>query len=409
MAGLDFIYEKMSNFAVMLTRLYRLILLFCLLCGTTGFCAVSPDADVSVDSVAPKSRTWGFLQPVVDYFSKANQVDPNKAFDISFIGGPHYSSEEGFGIGVAGSGLYKAGNNWRTDTITPYSNVTLKLDATTGQMFKIGVEGIHIFPGDHSRLEYDVFIYTFADKYWGIGYNENRHDYNETKYKRLQSQSRLGYLVKLHDGVFIGPSAMFSYIHARDVREESLLFDQPRKTFTTGLGFTFMIDTRDIITGPTRGLYVRVDQQFNPRFLTNKYCFSMTEVLAATYLPVWKGGLICPMVHGRFTYGNTPWGLLSTFGDGRSMRGYYEGRYRDKCEADVQVELRQHVWRRNGVVVWVGAGEVFPDMQCLTMRKVLPNAGIGYRWEFKKGVNVRLDVGFGRSEKGINFSLNEAF
>ena len=40
---------------------------------------------------------------------------------------------------------------------------------------------------------------------------------------------------------------------------------------------------------------------------------------------------------------------------------------------------------------------------------ILPNAGIGYRWEFKKGVNVRLDVGFGRGEKSFNFSLNEAF
>lgn len=91
------------------------------------------------------------------------------------------------------------------------------------------------------------------------------------------------------------------------------------------------------------------------------------------------------------------------------MRGYWEGRYRDKMEADATVELRQHVWRRNGFVVWGGMGNVFRKISCLELRHTLPNFGLGYRWEFKKGVNVRLDVGFGRNGRGINFSLNEAF
>lgn len=372
-------------------------------------------ADSAARAMAPDSvpiehkSKWGFLQPVIDYFGKANTVNPDKAFDISFIGGPHYSSEEGFGIGAAGSGRYKAGKNWRNDSITPHSNITLKVDITTGQMYKIGVEGYHIFPGDRYRLNYDTYFYSFADKYWGIGYDINRCDSNETKYKRLQSQAKVDFVFKLRRGVFLGPSAMFSYIHARNIRPNSLLADEPIRTFTTGLGFSFMIDTRDIPTGATKGVYVKFDQIFNPRFLTNKYAFSMSEVTAATYIKVWKGGLIAPLLHGRFTYGNTPWGLMSTIGGNHFMRGYYEGRYRDKSVIDATVELRQHVWRRNGIAVWVGAGTVFPKFSAMRWRMVLPNAGIGYRWEFKKGVNVRLDIGFGRHEKGINFSLNEAF
>ena len=100
---------------------------------------------------------------------------------------------------------------------------------------------------------------------------------------------------------------------------------------------------------------------------------------------------------------------MSTFGGSHYMRGYYEGRYRDKCAMDATVELRQHVWRRNGIVLWIGAGTVFPKFSALRFNRVLPNGGIGYRWEFKKRVNVRLDIGFGRGEKGINFSINEAF
>ena len=114
-------------------------------------------------------------------------------------------------------------------------------------------------------------------------------------------------------------------------------------------------------------------------------------------------------LHARLTYGNTPWGLLSTLGGTSVMRGYFEGRYRDKSEIDVCIELRQHVWRRNGVVLWVGGATVFPKFSEISARKLLPNYGIGYRWEFKKRVNVRLDLGFGRHQTGFIFSINEAF
>ena len=44
------------------------------------------------------------------------------------------------------------------------------------------------------------------------------------------------------------------------------------------------------------------------------------------------------------------------------------------------------------------------------MRRMLPNVGVGYRWEFKKDVNVRLDVGMGKSGQwGFIFNINEAF
>jgi hypothetical protein len=60
-------------------------------------------------------------------------------------------------------------------------------------------------------------------------------------------------------------------------------------------------------------------------------------------------------------------------------------------------------------VCWIGTGEVFSNTDCFSFDKLLPNAGVGYRWEFKKRVNVRLDLGFGRNQTGVIFSVNEAF
>lgn len=42
-------------------------------------------------------------------------------------------------------------------------------------------------------------------------------------------------------------------------------------------------------------------------------------------------------------------------------------------------------------------------------KQTLPTYGIGYRWEFKNRVNVRLDYGFGKGVSAFYFGINEAF
>ncbi|ELV0770718.1 hypothetical protein SFF50_003939 [Salmonella enterica] len=39
----------------------------------------------------------------------------------------------------------------------------------------------------------------------------------------------------------------------------------------------------------------------------------------------------------------------------------------------------------------------------------LPSAGVGYRFEFKPRVNVRLDYGVGKGSSGFYFQVGEAF
>ena len=77
--------------------------------------------------------------------------------------------------------------------------------------------------------------------------------------------------------------------------------------------------------------------------------------------------------------------------------------------ASLIVEMRQHVWRRNGIVVWAGAGTVFRHFSDINRHTILPTVGVGYRWEFKNRVNVRLDFGFGKHSKNFSVGINEAF
>ena len=59
-----------------------------------------------------------------------------------------------------------------------------------------------------------------------------------------------------------------------------------------------------------------------------------------------------------------------------------------------QVELRQRIYRRHGLEGWVGAGEVW-GTEPFRWGNTLSNFGCGYRFEFKKGMNIRLDYGWG--------------
>lgn len=384
----------------------RIALIFLLF---SSVCASANATDsLAVDSLShlPFYKI-GFIGKVYRYFEESNEPRRDKKFDISFIGGPHYSSNEGFGIGIAGSGSYNAGGI--NDTVTPMSNVMLKGDITTGRLFKIGAEGYHIFANDRYRINYDGYFYTFRDCWWGIGYAQNSNDVNECWYNRLQGFLSLDFVFKIKNKFYVGPRGTFTYIKGYKFENPDLLGDYRPRTFTMGLGATAYVDTRDVPTCATHGNYFRIDVQTCPRFLANKYRFTMAEGRYSHYRQVWKGGVLAGNIHTRFTWGNPPWSMLSTFGGSHQMRAYWEGRYRDKMETDICLELRQHVWRRNGIVVWAGAGTVYPRFSAIRLHEVLPEVGLGYRWEFKKGVNVRLDCGIGRGEKSFCFSLNEAF
>lgn len=359
------------------------------------------------DTIAPPHHK-NIITRVIDYFSESNKVKPTKRFDFSILGGPHYSSETKFGLGVVAAGLYKRN---LSDTVTPQSMVGLYGDFSTTGFYLVGIKGYHIFPLDRSRINYKFYFYSQPNYFWGMGYEPNSNNDNETAYRRKQLKLDADFMKRIGDDIFVGPTGQFCLISGGhlDPAGKWLWNDQAMDVRSYALGIAFMYDTRDNISNAYRGVNVEVHQRFYPAFMGNKYAFSSTEFTGNYYRQLWKGGILATQLHGLFTYGNTPWTMMPSITSSNGLRGYYDGRYNDKCELDATVELRQRVWRRNGLVAWVGAGNVFPKFSKIRLSHTLPNYGVGYRWEFKNRINVRLDVGFGKGEKGIVFNINEAF
>ncbi len=383
-------------------KIFKFIIIT-ILCGCTLHIHAQNDTIQTSDPFYKK----GVIGKVYKYFQESNEVKPQKKFDISFIGGPHYSNETKLGIGLVAAGIYR---NDLNDTVTMPSNISLYSDFTTTGFYLVGIKGYHNFKNNRFRLNYKTYFYSFPNKFWGIGYDNGNLDSNESSYRRKQTKLEIEFLTRIGRHIYIGPSLQFCNIHGKKVENYDLWEGQDMSINSYAAGLTASFDTRDNLQNPYKGTYAAINQRFYPRGLGNHdYGFSSTEVTANQYCKVWKGGILAMQLHGMFTYGRTPWTMLATLGGSNNMRGYYEGRYSDKCEIDATVELRQHIYGRSGVVVWTGAGNVFPKFSEIKWKHTLPNFGIGYRWEFKNRINVRLDYGFGRGESGFVFNINEAF
>lgn len=359
-----------------------------------------------VDTMALRAgKSW--VNRILDYFNDSNKNKKHKRFDFSVIGGPHYASDTKFGLGLVAAGLYRTDPN---DSILPPSNVSLYGDVSSVGFYMLGVRGNHIAPKGRYRIDYHLYFYSFPADFWGIGYEMGDNDANKSDMKRWQAQAEVSFLFRVADNFYIGPLASYDYVIGKHIERPELLQGMDQHTWNVGAGVSLVYDNRDNLTNPHRGIYLNINQMFRPRFMGNDYAFSTTAFRFDAYQRLGKGTVLAEDIGANLNFGNPSWGMMAELGGTHSMRGYYEGRYRDKHSLEATVELRQHVWKRNGIVVWVGAGTIFPKFSALRSKQILPNAGVGYRWEFKKNVNVRLDYGFGKSgQSGFLFNINEAF
>ena len=376
----------------------------------TGISAT--DTDPVSDSIPADTtnRSKGnIIDRIIRYFNESNKEREDGKFDVSFIGGPHYSSDMGLGIGLVASSQY---GHIYTDSVTKrhlHPEASLMLDVSTTGFVMVGLRGTHIFRDDSKRLIYNLEFSNYPQKFWGVGYENGRGD-SWSKFDEVSVEFRGSLQFRLSRNLLLGPSLEAAWINAEKVREKRFWDGERLHMAVVGAGGILAYDTRDNLTAPRRGEYLSLEARLYPRLLGNAdRHFMLVEAAFNIYRGVWKGGILAMRLHSALTWGNTPWCMLPTFGGSYDMRGYYEGRYRDNNEINITAEIRQHIWHRSSAVAWIGAGSIFPKISRFKLRHVLPNFGIGYRWEFKRNSNVRVDFGIGRGETSFIFNINEAF
>lgn len=360
-------------------------------------------ADTLPDTLVTKPS---FMKKILSYVAgDLNAPDEKATTGLGVIGGPHYDSMAKFGVGVVANYGYRLRN---CHSPLPPSNLSVKADVTTAKFWSAEAQNNMIVAADKYRINSLLKVEYMPLYFWGIGFPHGKDDANKNRMKQFRVEFNTNFLIRLTQGLYVGPYLHWEYNRADSIANPDLLDSHGLHQRNYGVGFTVDYDTRDFITGPTRGMYLHLSQLFFPRFLWNRNNgFTRTDLRFSIYKKAWRGAIIAADVRALFNYGTPSWATMALWGDSNNMRGYYHGRYRDKHMMNATIELRQHLWRWLGMVAWAGGGSVFHDKHSFHF---LPNCGLGLRWAFRKHVNIRLDYGFGRNgESAFIFGINEAF
>ncbi|MEG1864736.1 MAG: hypothetical protein RRY33_01625 [Alistipes sp.] len=392
-----------------------------------------PD-QAAADSIIP-TKKLGLIRRIVNYYSRSN-VDRTfeKKIDWSIAPGPNYSSDVGFGIGFLLAGIYRID---RTDSVTNPSNISIYGNVTTEKFVLLRFSGDNIFNHNRQRLSYSgAFVY-FPGAFYGLGYEAGKAGYVQGLTTTMGIW-RLSYCTSLIGRFYVGVSGGIDYT-AADYKDSHMVeyFDKidngaeeqptgevgelydlykqgrynPSKqdpfseyvrtsgdranAFNAHVGVFLQYDSRDLTFNATKGIFLKTEARWYPKWLGNtNRNFGRFTATFDFYQRLWKGGVLAYDLYADFTAGTPSWHMYAKLGGTDRMRGYYEGRYRDKRLAETQIELRQRIYRRHGIVGWVGAGQVW-GTEAFRWQNTLYTFGCGYRFEFKKGMNIRLDYGWG--------------
>lgn len=373
---------------------------------TIAATAISEVADsIAVDTVASKHRNSIFRR-LIRYFEQANEDrTQEKKFDLTWVLGPSYSAVTKVSLGILASGLYRID---RTDTITQPSNVSLYANISTSGYYKVGVTGLNLMDRNRHRIKYDISFASMPIDYWGIGYAMAQAEKSSMVEKRYRIDAEYQY--EMARNFFGGVALDFTHAAAKKVANPDYMLGQRDKYTATGWGLSLQYDSRDFAPNPYKGIYLSLRETYFPAALGTTETIWRTTFTGNYYQRLWKGCTLALDAYMEYNAGKEiPWSMVAQLGGGYRMRGYYLGQYRDNGMIEVQAELRQKIYNRHGIAVWVGAGNVFPNFNSFQWRQTLPNYGIGYRWEFKHRVNVRIDYGRGKHGGSVVFNVNEAF
>ncbi|MRR37730.1 hypothetical protein EG829_24390, partial [bacterium] len=180
---------------------------------------------------------------------------------------------------------------------------------------------------------------------------------------------------------------------------------------SSGIGAVLFADTRNSAFYPTKGGYYKLSFLTAVDWLGSSFSFRRWILDLRHYVSMSSSFVLAMQLFGTAITGDPPFYMLPALGGDNIMRGYYEGRYRDKFYLAAQGELRVRLTKRWGLVGWAGIGDVSGDIPGFRLKDGKPTFGVGVRFALDpvEVVNVRADFGYGQDTHGIYFNAKEAF
>lgn len=177
-----------------------------------------------------------------------------------------------------------------------------------------------------------------------------------------------------------------------------------------GMGLGLSRDTRDRAFWPSRGSFVQGWWVFYPPAISRNEGFGRGLAEGRSFLPLGGGRTLGLAAIAEWTHNTPPLTMLPRLGSTRFLRGYREGRYRDRLGWAAQAELRTPLAGRLSGTVFAALGDVAPRVGALFDAAPKVAGGVGLRWRLTgQGANVRLDLAVSEAGPELYVLVLEAF
>jgi outer membrane protein assembly factor BamA len=178
-----------------------------------------------------------------------------------------------------------------------------------------------------------------------------------------------------------------------------------------GVGLFAKWDSRDNTFSTSHGAYGAAFLNRYFGIFGGDYTYTQLALDARGYWPLGRGPVLAVQGIFKSVWGGCPFQALPMFGGLNLLRGYNDGRYRDRAMLALQGECRLPLGRRVGLCGFAGIAQVQEKISLLELDGFHAAAGGGVRYKFNPRENlvIRLDVGFAGAKPAFYLTFAEAF
>ncbi|MFI5159993.1 MAG: polymerase [Sphingobacteriales bacterium] len=357
----------------------------------------------------------------VSRFIKRMYFDKDSTRKSSFVILPILTSAPETGFEIGGAGLY----SFYSDTVrahgTKVSDIYPYVSVTTKGQSHFSVSTSYWTPKNLANYTGAISYINYPFNFYGIGNGTRKADAENAVEKRFKLNLGSSWLVakNFYAGLVTGG---FNYKYTNINLENDHFYNEPPVENASGsagiyIGPNLLFDSRDNNTYSTRGVIINAYFNAMQGIGSNSgYAGGLLNIEYSQFFSLNKKLVLGLDIQEQSLVGGlSPFYLLPELGSDEMMRGYYNGRYRDRNFIAWQTELRYRISDRIGFVGFVGTGEVAHQKFSISTLKPNYGGGVRYFFDTEKGLSIRADYGVGEKvagepqQSGFYIGLGQSF
>ena len=353
-----------------------------------------------------------FCSEAIQAQEKPDTIDTDRKGRIFGLPVVYSTPETDWAFGLAGIYSFHLDKR-RPQPGTNVSQFQLALVYTLNQQLLFYLPFDVFTSGNAYRINGEIGYYKYLYYYYGAG--NDYKDYEGEIYRADFPRIRLNFMKRYGRHMYLGLRYWLEHYELREVVDNGLL---DRKTvagadgsFSAGIGPVLQLDSRDVIFYPKKGQLLEASLLFNTSWLGSDYLFTKFLFNGSRYFPLSPRMVLAVNAYLETNLGDTPFNQMALLGGTKKLRGYYEGRYRDKSLIILQTELRFPIWKRFKGAIFGGAGMVSEQPFAFDTDHLRPALGAGLRYLAlkKEQIHIRLDLAWGQNSSAYYLTIGEAF